>query len=1010
MTIRGEQRMGFFPKADAAVLQSKHEPERIRPQTVGPVFDTEHAGQPIDPWSPAAARECYPLPVEDGAPATIPDEPSCLSDRYLYPLLTQNERLRLTMLWYYTRDTLGDAELLSRLQEKAFLAQESIGWEFAIIGLLGINTYTRLATFGLPLAILPRRESTCAHTVNQPLTNVFLLPNMAEDWRFRESPHVEIGGLRSYAGAPLRLETEFGEGIALGSLCVASNSAHGALTKEQQVTLTRLADWAVSDIIHCARARRLRERRRMAELISKAQYKAEVESSEEAVMEILRAVYPKALIEVQSSKASQIGIARRGPISAHELEGGLWEDVDYIDDFIENYNHQEPPVDRVIRLIAAQCDAPSGPSFLVVASNELQLVFDDVDSWFVQTCAAMLTKVWHKRLLREAVTAKETFLRSVTHQLRTPIHGIMGSIELLSEELKTQNVPQNSELGATILSKDDVQSKIRRTGGGFATKVADPLIYIQTIQTAAQDLISIVNSIITLNRWADIAMAERSDALHSIYELQEGISNELSKAMYGNTRYTATTFFVHDFASSYNIFIDSNLLRDTLLPLILNAMQNTPGGVINITASVRQSSRELVVDIEDTGCGIHPEDQQRIFEAFEKVDVHSIGAGLGLTLASKFATLLGGSVTLMSSVLKKGSHFRALFRDVTFACPRTPPQPSTDKLKSLPSTFYKIASGSGGSPLSDYFSTFLTYQGFAPSRDLHDSLVIFDFVSDKPQLQMVLSQVPPEQVAICLVPASAAEAALPRIQRNIVYIKGPFLSSTLEEALVQANGLVADMKVSGVPSVHVADTLLSSPSPTSQPASGAISQPRDSADDIRSVTAPDADLAVLQSSAYETAAIERGKPIIPVFVAPTSSTKPEALLVDDNAINLRIMQMYCNKRGIPYHCATDGKQAVELYLKHQSTAATGGRSRIELILMDLQMPVCDGIEATRKIRSLEKQNSWPSSVLFIVTGQDSPSDRTDAEDAGADNYFVKPVGIKLLDEGVRRHFPAFEPS
>jgi len=72
------------------------------------------------------------------------------------------------MLFYYTRGALKDQELMSRLQEKVILAQETAGWEFTIAGLLDHNTYTRMVTVGLPLAILPRRESTCAHTVNQP--------------------------------------------------------------------------------------------------------------------------------------------------------------------------------------------------------------------------------------------------------------------------------------------------------------------------------------------------------------------------------------------------------------------------------------------------------------------------------------------------------------------------------------------------------------------------------------------------------------------------------------------------------------------------------------------------------------------------------------------------------------------------------------------------------------------------------------------------------------------------
>jgi hypothetical protein len=73
------------------------------------------------------------------------------------------------MLFYYTRGALEDEELMSRLQEKVHVVHEAVGWEFVIAGLMNHNSYTRMVTVGLPLAILPRRESTCAHTINQAL-------------------------------------------------------------------------------------------------------------------------------------------------------------------------------------------------------------------------------------------------------------------------------------------------------------------------------------------------------------------------------------------------------------------------------------------------------------------------------------------------------------------------------------------------------------------------------------------------------------------------------------------------------------------------------------------------------------------------------------------------------------------------------------------------------------------------------------------------------------------------
>jgi hypothetical protein len=169
------KRKVFFPKVDALVLHSKHHappPPTSRPTAVAPVLDVQNAHRALDVWSAEFAESVYPTKVDEWAPAPIPAlkdmSQLCSADKYLFPVLTRNERLRLTMLFYYTRGALDDLELMSRLQEKVVLAKEAVGWEFAIAGLMSHNTYTRMVTVGLPLAILPRRESTCAHTINQP--------------------------------------------------------------------------------------------------------------------------------------------------------------------------------------------------------------------------------------------------------------------------------------------------------------------------------------------------------------------------------------------------------------------------------------------------------------------------------------------------------------------------------------------------------------------------------------------------------------------------------------------------------------------------------------------------------------------------------------------------------------------------------------------------------------------------------------------------------------------------
>ncbi len=144
--------------------------------------------------------------------------------------------------------------------------------------------------------------------------------------------------------------------------------------------------------------------------------------------------------------------------------------------------------------------------------------------------------------------------------------------------------------------------------------------------------------------------------------------------------------------------------------------------------------------------------------------------------------------------------------------------------------------------------------------------------------------------------------------------------------------------------------------------------------------------------------------ILPGLV-PTS--RPAALLVDDNAINLRVLQKYCKKRGLQYVCAKDGLEAVSIFQERQERAAERRELPIDLIFMDLQMPECDGIEATQRIRRLEEERNWRKSVILMVTGQDSAADRQGADEAGSQSYHVKPISIKTLDHCLKRYFPGF---
>ncbi|KAJ1326193.1 two-component system, NarL family, sensor histidine kinase BarA [Microdochium nivale] len=836
---------------------------------------------------------------------------------------------------------------------------------------------------------------------------------MIEDWRFRQNPHVEHGGLVAYAGVPLRLRDESGQSVAIGSLCVASKTSQEPLTKTQQSTIARMADWVVSDLVQCTRARRQRVRREMSDLLLKAQKRVDEPDSERHVFEILSEIYPAANVSLQPYKGGDVHVDGLEPIPLGDIEDGIWEDVDFLDAFIAHSNHQGLPTDRIVRLLTVQCESVSGASLLSVTSKDYRHVFDDVDSWFLQSCANVLTSIWQRRLLTEAMKAKERFLCGFSHHLRTPLHVILSSVELLAEEMKTQTL---RELARSTPALFQLAQDVDSSG---------PTVYLDTIKAAGRDLINIVNSMILFNRWADIAAMERKYALHTVQDLEDELAGEIDQVMSSDMRYHTTVFFHHNLCNEDDSFqIDIALLRRSVLPLVVNAIQSTPDGTVVITITLSSESRELAVDVQDNGYGIEDEDQGRIFEPYERaVDIETVGAGLGLSLASKFATLLHGSVELVSSQKERGSHFRAIFRGVDMSSSASPLPRLAPTLNHLPRFFYNppLVDGTHLS-LCAQFSQFLATHGYTETEDAPNAFSFFEYQPEATQSEVES----PCGISFCLVSSLHCSAApATKTDGSIVYITAPFSTSKLRAALNEADKLCAATlgkarqaaesvddegaaSAERCPSADEAkDEQEIAPSPPLVEPKSAILQlveDKSQKDHVQEdgPESPGTNLEVASERGPRMPATPPPEPVV--------SRTPVALLVDDNSVNLRILQMYCNKRRITYYSATDGRQAVSVYRERQALHTAGQGDAISLVLMDLQMPVCDGIDATKQIRQLEQEKQWPRSALFIITGQDGLSDRAAAEEAGADDYFVKPVSIKSLDGGVGKHFTDFKPT
>ncbi len=139
--------------------------------------------------------------------------------------------------------------------------------------------------------------------------------------------------------------------------------------------------------------------------------------------------------------------------------------------------------------------------------------------------------------------------------------------------------------------------------------------------------------------------------------------------------------------------------------------------------------------------------------------------------------------------------------------------------------------------------------------------------------------------------------------------------------------------------------------------------------------------------------------VVPPSEEPTPSTSGPAsapatarkvLLVDDNHINLKVLAAYMSKLRCAYEAVTNGKEAVEAYTRQPSEFAG--------ILMDISMPVMDGLEATRRIRSHERRHQLAPVVVLALTGLASDKTQQEALESGVDVFLTKPVRLKTLSE------------
>jgi signal transduction histidine kinase len=228
--------------------------------------------------------------------------------------------------------------------------------------------------------------------------------------------------------------------------------------------------------------------------------------------------------------------------------------------------------------------------------------------------------------LDAAMKSKDQFLSNVSHELRTPLNSIIGFTDLLLTE----------DLGASLS--------------------AQQRDFLETVARNGKQLLELINELLDLQRIAAGRMELKSEAFELAPLLEEAADTVQTQVQkHGHS------LLVTPPPSNLRVRGDRGRVRQILLNLLSNAVKFTPdGGRITLAASVDNGDDEAEIAVTDTGIGIAPADQAKLFKEFSQLDGSASrkyeGTGLGLALSRRLVEMQGGEIGVESE-MGKGSTF-----------------------------------------------------------------------------------------------------------------------------------------------------------------------------------------------------------------------------------------------------------------------------------------------------------------------------------------------------------------